>query len=190
MQSLGAVQLDTISVLARSHELVAHARLGAVGRAKIEAAYWGGECFEYWAHAACVLPLAHWPLFAFRRRHYAQRERLWERHGATTTKTVLARVRDEGPMTATELGGAKKTADWWGWSDIKASAEFLIATGELICTRRVGWRRVYDLPERVLPASARATDLDDDTCRRELVRHAARALWVSARWLISPTITG
>ena len=179
VQSLGAVQLDTISVLARSHELVAYARLGAIGRATIEAAYWGGDCFEYWAHAACVLPLTHWPLFAFRRRHYAQRERLWERHGATTTKTVLARVRDEGPMTATELGGAKKTADWWGWSDIKASAEFLIATGELICTRRVGWRRIYDLPERVLPAAAQAADLDDDACMRELIRLAARALGVA-----------
>ena len=31
LEHLGAVQLDTISVLARSHELVAYARLGAVG---------------------------------------------------------------------------------------------------------------------------------------------------------------
>ena len=56
--SLGAVQLDTISVLARSHELVAYARLGAIGRSKIEAAYWSGGAFEYWAHAACILPMS------------------------------------------------------------------------------------------------------------------------------------
>jgi len=179
VRSLGAVQLDTISVLARSHELVPAARLGPIARPSIDAAYWGGDCFEYWAHAACVLPLAHWPLFAFRRRHYAQREHLWDSHAAATAETVLARVRAEGPMTATELGGAKKTADWWGWSDIKGAAEFLIASGELICARRVGWRRVYDLPERVLPATLRAVDLDDDACRRELVAHAARALGVA-----------
>jgi uncharacterized protein YcaQ len=70
---LGAVQLDTISVLARSHELIAYARLGAISRAAIEAAYWEGECFEYWSHAACILPASSWPLFAFRRRHHARR---------------------------------------------------------------------------------------------------------------------
>src|SRR5947209_18333839 len=70
LRRLGAVQLDTISVLARSHELTAYARLGSVGRAAVEAAFWGGDAFEYWAHAACVLPLEEWPWFAFRRRKY------------------------------------------------------------------------------------------------------------------------
>ena len=52
------MQLDTISVLARSHELVAYARLGAVGRSSVERAYWNGtSAFEYWSHAACVLPI-------------------------------------------------------------------------------------------------------------------------------------
>ena len=59
LQRLGGVQLDTISVLARSHELVAYARHGAIARSSIEAAYWGpkSSTFEYWSHAACVLPL-------------------------------------------------------------------------------------------------------------------------------------
>lgn len=57
LRHLGAVQLDTISVLARSHELVPYARLGAVGRATVESAYWQHtHAFEYWSHAACVLP--------------------------------------------------------------------------------------------------------------------------------------
>ena len=46
LRKLGAVQLDTISVLARSHELVAYARLGPVGRDAVERAYWGGDAFE------------------------------------------------------------------------------------------------------------------------------------------------
>src|SRR6185437_6032826 len=79
LRRIGAVQLDTISVLARSHELVAYARLGAIPRARIEHAYWGQEtagpagaarapeAFEYWSHAACVLPIEEWPYYAFRR---------------------------------------------------------------------------------------------------------------------------
>ncbi|MGH8889333.1 MAG: DNA glycosylase AlkZ-like family protein, partial [Acidothermaceae bacterium] len=179
VRTLGAVQLDTISVLARSHELIAYARLGAVGRAHVDAAYWGrGDTFEYWGHAASVLPLSEWPLFAFRRRHYRLRERVWGEHAASTAAAVLERVRAEGPMTATDLGGAKKSTQWWGWSDIKRAAEFLLATGELICARRVGWRRVYDLPERVVPGALLHDDVDDDHCRLELVRRSARSLGV------------
>ena len=179
LRRVGAVQLDTISVLARSHELVAYARLGDVGRARVEGAYWGsGDTFEYWAHAACLLPLSTWPLFAFRRRHYRRRERLWGEHEASSADLVLKRIRADGPMTAGDLGGAKKSTEWWGWSDVKQAAEFLLATGELICARRVGWRRIYDLPERVVPSHLLHDDFDDDTCMTELLRCAGHALAV------------
>jgi uncharacterized protein YcaQ len=179
VRTLGAVQLDTISVLARSHELVAYARLGAIGRAKVEAAYWEGAAFEYWAHAASILPLSHWPLFAFRRRHYLARGRHWGEHTASASRAVLKRVRAEGPMTATDLGGAKQTATWWGWSEVKSAAEFLLASGQLTCTRRVGWRRVYDLPERAIPTELLHDDLDDDACHLALIRLSAGALGVA-----------
>ena len=65
LEQLGAVQLDTISVLARSHELVPYARIGAVGRSAVESAYWARppRTFEYWSHAASILPLDSWPWF-------------------------------------------------------------------------------------------------------------------------------
>src|SRR5215813_2490707 len=88
LRRVGAVQLDTISVLARSHELVAYARLGAVPRARIERAYWSPGApatFEYWSHAACILPVEEWPYYAFRRR--ALRARLMRWH-ETNEKTV------------------------------------------------------------------------------------------------------
>ena len=180
LRGLHAVQLDTISVLARSHELVAYARLGAVGRAKVERAYWrGGDTFEYWAHAASVLPLAQWPLFAFRRRHFRRRHRVWEEHHAPTAEKVLARVRAEGPLTASDLGGAKESTQWWGWSDVKRAAEYLLAAGELICATRTAWRRVYDLPERVVPTELLHDDLDDDECIIRLIRTSGAALGVA-----------
>jgi uncharacterized protein YcaQ len=179
LASLRAVQLDTISVLARSHELVAYARLGAVGRAKVDAAYWAGGAFEYWAHAACIMPTSQWLLFAFRRRHFRRRAKHWGEHSGAVAKAVLKRVRTEGPMTATDLGGAKKTTTWWGWSEVKSAAEFLLASGQLACTRRVGWRRVYDLPERAIPADVLHDDLDDDECQLALIRLAASCLGVA-----------
>ena len=181
LRRLGAVQLDTISVLARSHELVAYARLGVIPRAQVERAYWHQRqpaAFEYWSHAACVLPLEEWPFYAFRRRAFARRGMRWHQSHPEVCERVLARLRAEGPLTATELGGAKNGGAWWDWSDTKIAVEWLLDTGEVICARRTGWRRVYDLPERVLPADVTATELSDAECVARLAGVAGRALGV------------
>src|SRR6202161_2382833 len=181
LRRVGAVQLDTISVLARSHELVAYARLGPVPREQIEQAYWHpakpAAC-EYWAHAACVLPLEQWPYFAFRRRAFRARGVRWHQSHQETCDKVLARLRAEGPLTATQLGGAKAGGPWWDWSDVKIAVEWLLDTGDVICARRTGWRRVYDVPERVLPAELLAADPSDAECITYLAGVSARALGV------------
>ncbi len=91
---------------------------------------------------------------------------------------MLARIRAEGPLTATELGGAKRGGPWWDWSDTKIAVEWLLDTGDVICARRSGWRRVYDLPERVLPASVLQGGPSDAECVTRLAEIAARALGV------------
>lgn len=182
LRRLGAVQLDTISVLARSHELVPYARLGPVGRDTVEQAYWHPtrpRAFEYWAHAACVLPLEDWPYYAARRRRLAARGHRWHKVSQRTCEEVLARLRAEGPLTATQLGGAKAGSPWWDWSQVKIAAEWLLDTGQAVCVRRAGWRRVYDLPERVLPGELRQKDPSDSECLSYLVAVAVRALGVA-----------
>ena len=181
LRRLGAVQLDTISVLARSHELVAYARLGAIGRSKVEQAYWHQRrpgAFEYWSHAACVLPIEEWPFYAFRRRAFRVRGLRWHQSHPNVCEEVLARIRAEGPLTATELGGAKNGGPWWDWSDTKIAVEWLLDTGDVVCVRRTGWRRVYDLPERVLPAELLGVDRSTEECLTRLAAVTARALGV------------
>jgi uncharacterized protein len=183
LRRLGAVQLDTISVLARSHELVPYARLGPVARTTIERAYWHPRrpaAFEYWSHAACVLPIEEWPYYEFRRRIFAARGLRWHQSHPEVCERVLARIAAEGPLTATQLGGAKNGGPWWDWSDTKIAVEWLLDTGQVICARRVGWRRVYDLPERVLPAELLGVQLSDQECLTRLTAVAGRALGVVA----------
>src|SRR6266702_138216 len=184
LRQVGAVQLDTISVLARSHELVAYARLGPVSRQQIEQAYWHATkpaAFEYWAHAACVLPVEQWPYFAFRRRALRARGVRWHQSHQETCDKVLARLRAEGPLTATQLGGAKGGGPWWDWSDVKIAVEWLLDTGDVICVRRTGWRRVYDLPERVLPDELLGAEPSDSECLAYLAGVTARALGVATQ---------
>ncbi|MDH6577197.1 crosslink repair DNA glycosylase YcaQ family protein [Kitasatospora sp. MAP5-34] len=183
LRRLGAVQLDTISVLARSHELIPYARLGAVGRPAVEKAYWGSEAtFEYWSHAACILPVEEWPLFAFRRRAYRSRGNLWD-HQVTpgTYRHVLDKLRTEGPLTSTELGGSKKTSEWWDWSDTKIAVERALAFGDVVCTERRSWKRVYELAEQAVPAELYGQELGDEECLRRLVAQAGAALGVATR---------
>jgi uncharacterized protein len=179
LRRLGAVQLDTISVLARSHELVAYARLGAVERERVERAYWNGSAFEYWSHAACVLPVEEWPMFAFRRRYYRARGQRWHKVGQDACDQVLEALAANGAMTVSDLGGARRTAEWWDWSDVKVAVEWLLDIGEVVCATRRAWKRVYDLPERALPAELLADQPDDETCLRRLVSQAGRALGVA-----------
>ncbi len=184
LRRVGAVQLDTISVLARSHELVAYARLGPVPRERIERAYWHprqATTFEYWSHAACILPIEEWPYYGFRRRAFAARGMRWHQIPEQACDQVLARLRAEGPLTATQLGGAKNGGAWWDWSETKIAVEWLLDTGRVICARRAGWRRVYDLPARVLAPELLDADPSDAECVTHLAGVAARALGVVTR---------
>ncbi len=183
VRRLGAVQLDTISVLARSHELVAYARRGAIGRAKVEEAYWGPKSatFEYWSHAACVLPLEDWPAYEFKRRIRRAKGRRWHtlEYRDKTCAEVVARLRAEGPLTANDLGGAKKGGPWWDWSEVKIAAEWLLDIGELVCRKRRGFARVYDLAERAIPNDLRQQEWSDEECAARLVAAAGRSLGVA-----------
>ena len=176
LRRLGAVQLDTISVLARSHELVAYARLGPVGRDVVEAAYWSGtSAFEYWSHAASILPIEDWPWYAMRRARH--RDALTGPAGPRDA--IVAALRADGPQTARQLGGARQGGDWWDWSPLKRAAEELMAAGQVVCVTRRGWHRVYDVAERAIPDALRAHAPSDRECKIALVRRAAAALGVA-----------
>jgi hypothetical protein len=184
LDQLGSVQLDTISVLARSHLLVAWARLGPTPRASIENEYWpenNPSTFEYWAHAACIIPIRRWPEFAFRRRAALRKGRRWHHleNPEHSLREIRAQLSANGPSSAAELGGTKKGGLWWDWTESKIAVEYLLDTGEVVCVARRGWRRIYDLAERAVPAELLQLDFDDAACHVLMLREAARALGVA-----------
>jgi uncharacterized protein len=197
LEHLGALQLDTISTLARAHELVPAARLGHFDRGLIDRALWGEpggvdhpgpvRTVEYWAHAACVLPVHTWPSYAFRRRDYVRRGKRWHQLTDSAITQVRALLAD-GPITAGDLGGAKSSSEWWDWSDSKIAIEWLLDVGEVVCVRRIGWRRVYDFAARALPTAVQEgpdwVEVDgvygpsDEACHDALIEAATRTLGV------------
>jgi uncharacterized protein len=93
---------------------------------------------------------------------------------------VLADVADRGPVAARDIDDdlPKDRVDWgWNWSEVKQALEFLFYAGEVTAAGRNGaFERLYDLPERVLPAEVlRRPTPTPAEAHIELVRRAARS---------------
>jgi uncharacterized protein len=153
-----AFQIDSVNVLARAHYVPAFARLGPYPVAALDAlAYTRRELFEYWGHAACLLPLSLYPLVRYRMDRHVERLR---RHMRSRRGAYLARVYDEvaerGPLRVADLTEpGKRSGNWWGWSKGKMALEYLYDAGLAAIAGRRGFERLYDLAERVIPQHVR-----------------------------------
>ncbi|HEY4348513.1 MAG TPA: crosslink repair DNA glycosylase YcaQ family protein [Gaiellaceae bacterium] len=149
---LGAVQLDSISTVDRAHRITLATRIGAFDETAVSRLLAGGRVFEYWAHEACLLPIADYPLFKRRMldladHHWWGRERTVE--GRAVERDVLDRLRSEGALPVRAFEGRSEAM--WGWKPAKRALEHLFAAGEVAIAGRQGFQRIYDLPERVIP---------------------------------------
>lgn len=160
IEQLGYVQVDSINCLERAHHQILFSRNQTYRQPLLTALLErDAALFENWTHDAAVIPsrfYPYWrPRFARERKRLRQRWRKWRRDGfEALLDEVLAQVRDGGPTMARELGdGEKKAAGgWWDWHPTKTALEFHWRTGALAVARREGFQKVYDLPERVIPA--------------------------------------
>jgi uncharacterized protein YcaQ len=183
------LQIDSVNVFARAHHMPVYSRLGAWDPALLDdVAFRRREVFEYWGHMASYLPVRLQPLLRWRMARAREHEEGWGRVVALSRERpdfvaeVLRRVEAEGPVSAGQL--REETAQlspWWGWDDMKLALEYLFWSGRVAISRRTsGFERVYDVPERVLPAAVLAEPTPEpDEARRELVRLSARALGVA-----------
>src|SRR5687767_7250962 len=79
---LGAVQIDSVNVLVRSHYLPIYSRCGPYRAEFLDrAAYADGtrSLFEYWGHEASFLPIELYPLFRWRMERALRGEGTWGR---------------------------------------------------------------------------------------------------------------
>jgi len=188
---IGVLQIDSVNVLQRAHYLPLFSRLGPYPTDLLDRAAYRAPrvLFEYWGHVASLLPVELHPLMRWRMA--TAHDGAWAgmlrvaREQPELVARVLAEVRDRGPVTAAEVeqDAVKPTGNWgWNWSDVKTALEWLFRCGEVTVARRNGsFARVYDVPERVLPASVLAAPTPSRAdAIRELVARSAAALGVAA----------
>ena len=189
LDRLSLVQLDSVNVITRAHELTFFARLGPYDRGAL--ARWlhdSGEAFEYWGHAASFLPVDVHPYLRWKMAG-AYDGSTWKslavllKEHPEDLERVRAAVRERGPITAADLhdgDGPRRTGPWWGWDLHKRALEALFWAGELTATRGSQFQRLYDLPERVLPPDVLALPTPStEESRRELLRRASSSLGIA-----------
>ncbi len=165
VRDLGCVQLDPISVVARSHQLVLWSRLGPYDHTHLDQLLWKDRSlFEYWAHAASIVPTADYPIHRLFMRQYATgnitshtglRYLKWLKDNASLRRHILQELRRNGPLPARAFED-KTQAEWYstGWTsgrNVNQMLDYLWTKGLIMVAGRSGIQKLWDLSERCLP---------------------------------------
>jgi uncharacterized protein len=178
---LGAIQVDSVNVLARAHYLPVFSRHGAYATSTLDDLTHGKrELFEYWGHAACLLPIGLYPVMRWRMENQVDGWSGLDAKKKEYIERVYREIVERGPIAAGDISIAgKSTGPWWGWSDGRQAVEYLYRQGRIAVANRRNFERIYDLPERVIPASILALPrLTPRDAKKALILRAAHAMGV------------
>jgi uncharacterized protein len=174
---LGSLQIDPISVVARSHLLVLWSRLGRYDPADIQALLWRERrLFEYWSHAAAIVCTHDYPIHSLLMRRHPRHQQLrdWLAANQTLRRSILRQLRANGPLPTRAIEDraevAWQSSGWTGGRNVDRMLDLLWTQGRIMVAGRQGQQRVWDLAERVLPDWAPTRRPPE----REVVRLAAQ----------------
>jgi uncharacterized protein YcaQ len=189
IRRMGVLQIDSISVVARSPYLVLWSRIGAYDPIWLDELLAEGAIFEYWSHAACFIPIEDYGLHRRLMLDKTDKTRVWMEAHPDALEHVMGHIRKEGPVRSAEFARTDgKGGGWWEWKPEKRALEHLFAAGELMISHRENFHRVYDLRERVLanalPNWEDALAPTEQEVSSALALKAVRALGVAVpRWV-------
>lgn len=199
IERVGWVQIDTLQVVRRAQYLTLWSRLGNYDPDLLDALLFddgsvstdcgdnGRRLFEYWAHAACIIPLTHYRYLMPRMRRYREGGAGWRRRwaddpdNARLLASILESVRQNGAARPADFRAErKKPGEWWNWDSAKIALEHLYNVGDLAISNRVNFQRMYDARDRVLPRWVERTEPSQPEAFRHLLEVSMRAAGVCA----------
>jgi uncharacterized protein len=180
-EDVGGIQLDSINVLDRAHYLTVWSRFGPYDRATLDRlVYRRRVLFEYWAHAACLVPTstARWwrrAMLDYRVRHTGWSD--WLRRNPRTLAQVKAAILANGPMGNADFEGRRPRASgWWSWRPTQHALHYLWMTGALTIHSRLHFHKRFDVMERALPAVAGCAPVSAEAFARWHVERSLHAM--------------
>jgi hypothetical protein len=196
-EDAGGIQLDSINVLDRAHYLTLWSRFGAYDRARLDRlVYRRRLLFEYWAHAACLVPASAWPFWRRAMLDYRLRHTGWStwlRRNRRALETVREAIRANGPLGSADFAHRRPPGGggWWSWKPAQHALHYLWMTGALAVHSRRHFHKRFDLAERAIPALLQQDAVSSEAFRRWHVERSLHAMGAAtetdlARYLTFP----
>jgi uncharacterized protein YcaQ len=183
VEDVGGLQMDSINVLDRAHYLTLWSRFGPYDRARLDRlVYRRRLLFEYWAHAACLVPLSMLPWWRRAMLDYRSRHTGWSgwlRRNPKLLAEVKAAVASNGPMANGDFEARRPRGGkggWWSWQPFQHALHHLWMTGALTVHSRRHFQKRFDLLERAIPAVAGVEAVSADEFARWHVERTLHAL--------------
>ena len=205
VRDLGCLQLDPISAVARSHQLVVRSRVGNYDLAALDQLLWTDRSlFEYWAHMASIVLTEDYPIHTLLMRTYAreeatgkvsQRYQQWLTVNQQLKRHILQELKRRGPLPArvfenkTEEGAGWYSSGWTSGRDVSQMLDYLWTTGKIMVAGRSGIQKLWDLSERCLPEWTPREKLSEEEVVRRAVQKSLRALGVGTQQHINQHFT-
>ena len=197
VEDVGGLQLDSINVLDRAHYLTVWSRFGPYDRAWLDRlVYRRRLLFEYWAHAACLVPTSTLPWWRRAMLDYRSRHTGWSgwlRRNAKVLSTVQAAVKANGPMGNADFEGRRPAGGggWWSWRPVQHALHHLWMTGALTIHSRQHFQKRYDLLERAMPDALAIEQVSSEEFQRWHLERSLHAMGAAteldlARYLTFP----
>ncbi len=179
--TLGYIQIDTISIVERAHKHVLWSRLPEYKNEMLdELIDKDKKVFEFWDHAAAYLPMKYFRYSLPRKKMYAEKYKHREKKNKKLLQFILDRIAAEGPLQSRDFEETKKRGLWWDWKPAKEGLEYLFHTGRLMAKARRSFQKVYDLPEKVLPANIDLTFPGEEEHSEHLIMKSIAANGISS----------
>ncbi len=196
VQSLSYLQIDPISVVARSHELVLWSRLGNYKLSDLDHLLWKErKLFEYFAHASSIVLTEDYPIHCARMRHFVdgtlynpewhKRVKKWIKQNSKLYEHIVKELKRKGPLLSRDIEDVSlkgwKSSGWTNERNVNRMLEFLLVRGEVMVQGRSGIQKFWDLSERCLPSSTPRAVLSDDEVDRLAMMRSLRALGIATK---------
>lgn len=154
IKRLSYVQIDTISVAERAHHHVFFTRNANYQKTHLDQLVADRAIFEYWSHAAAFLPIEDFQFSLYHKAEILNAGKFWFEKDKKVMRQVLKRIKEEGPLGSKDFEATSTKISGWGdHKPAKIAMHHMFMEGKLMVSERQGFQKVYDLTERVFPAS-------------------------------------
>jgi uncharacterized protein YcaQ len=169
------LQLDPLVIVARSHDLMLHARVAGYRPEFFDQLTYAERAFFDWGGWLAVRPmeeLPYWRTLMRRERDHTGMREIAAEHGDVIEAMRVA-LKERGTLSNRDFAAnGKAISNYRGSKDTSLALYYLWRTGEAMTHHRDGFERVYAMSDAVAPAHllGEAPELDTDLfmCRKSV----------------------